>query len=502
MRKTKLIIIGLMIYMLIGTLCCFGATKKTVAEAEIINAGDLLISKKILKNSVTKTGYNFDYIFQHVDDFVKESDYAVINMETSIGKKSMGYCGFPRFNTPEAIVKSAKNAGFDMFLNASNHSFDLGYDAHMYKVSVLKKNKVDYIGIRSNESEALHKLVEVNGIKIGMLNYTKESWVSTKDKVVLNRFKTNGVWEDVIVDKKAVPLIGSYNKRYLEAFYDDLRYQITELKNKGADIIVVYPHWGTQYEIGIAKAEDELAQKMCDMGEDVIVGGHPHVVEPVKVYTSKVSGKTTVCIHSMGNFVSSMNPTDKSIQYARYTRDGALFKFTVKKYSEGTACVSSVDVLPIYVYKNTKNKYKVIPLDPSKNWNKYDIGRYSQKMAGYYSYHRTKKLVNPGIKKYNGMPKIVKQPQSLTKNVGDTAVYKVSSVGNKLNCQWHYSKDNGATWQNVTVSGCKTNTLKIAVAEKKDGWLFRCRVKNVTGAVCSQPAKLTVIQPETEVETE
>lgn len=367
MKKYCLIILLILICFFAYPSDSFAATKKVVSTAKITNGGDLLISKAILNNSKSGSTYNFDYIFQYVDNYIKDYDYAVINLETSIGGKSLGYCGFPRFNTPESIVTSAKKAGYDMFLNASNHSYDLGYNALLYKIKVLNSKKVDFIGIRNNESKALHKVVTVNGIKIGMLNYTRESWISTENRIVLNRYKsgTTGQYIDVVVDDKAASLIGRYHKNKRNEFYSLLENDIKNLKNQGAEIIVVYPHWGTQYNIGIDSLEDNMAQKMCDLGVDVIVGGHPHVVEPVKVYTSKVSGKTTVCIHSMGNFVSSMSPTNKKINNARYTRDGALFNFTIKKYSDGSIAVTNAKVLPIYVYKNTKNKYIVVPLDRS-----------------------------------------------------------------------------------------------------------------------------------------
>lgn len=494
MKKIVLMILCVVVCLASMPTVCFAAPKKVVAQANVVNGGDLLISKGILDNSKTASGYNFDYIFQHVDDYVKAADYAVINLETSIGGKKIGYSGFPRFNTPESIVTSAKKAGFDMFLNASNHSYDLGYNALLYKINVLNNKGVDFIGIRKDTTKALHKVVNINGIKVGMLNYTKESWISTEDRVVLNRFRSgaDGEWEDVIVDKKAAALIGRYHKNKKDEFYQCLEKDITKLKNKGAELIVVYPHWGTQYHIGIEKLEDDMAQKMCDMGVDVIVGGHPHVVEPVKVYTSEVSGKTMVCIHSTGNFVSSMSPTTKKYDNARYTRDGALFSFTIKKYSDGSVAVTDAEVLPIYVYKNTKKKYMVIPLEKGKDWSKYGIAKYAKKKAGYYSYHRTKNLTDEGINQFNAMPKISKQPVSCKVKTGKNAVYSISAVGKNLKYQWQYSTDNGTTWKKVIIDGYNTPKLTIKAADFKNGRLFRCRVKNGAGIVFSKPAKITV----------
>jgi len=470
-------------------------SNKVVSTAEVISGGDLLISKSILSGAKTKTGvYDFEYIFDYVDDYIKDADYAVVNLETSIAGKSKGYCGFPRFNTPESIIPAAKKAGFDMFLTASNHSYDCGYNALLNKINCLKKYNVNYIGTRYSTNQYFHKIVNVNGINIGMLNYTRETGASTKKKVILNSTGTgpNGTREYVIVDKKGQKRIASYNEKYLDEFYATLKNDIATLKKRGADIIVAYPHWGREYNTGYDPMEDEIAQKMCDYGVDVIIGGHPHVVEPVKVYTSSVSGKTTVCIHSTGNFVSSMRGTNKKLDYVE---DGALFKYTVKKYADGTVAVTSASVLPIWVKKTpNQKKYTVIPLDKSVDWKKsFNVSNYSTKVSsGYQSYKRTTGLVSAGLKLFNKMPKIAKQPKASSVKAKKTAVFSVKAVGNGVKYQWQYSSDGGKTWKNS--SGKGNSSFKLSVVTKKNysGRYYRCRVKTSAGTVYSKKAKLTV----------
>lgn len=494
MKIKRCVLISIMIFLFACTVTSFAANKTVQAKAEVISGGDLLISSTILKYSKTSNGYDFNYIFKYVDDYVKAADYAVINLETSIAGSKLAYCGFPRFNTPESIINAAKNAGFDMFLTASNHSYDLGYDALRYRVDVLNEKGVNYIGTRKYSTNSLHKVVNVNGIKIGMMNYARESGYSTKNKVILNRTKSGpgGAYESVVVDKKGQKLISLYNENYLNEFYKKLSSDITELKNKGAQIIVVYPHWGAEYVIGYDKMEDKIAQKMCDLGVDVIIGGHPHVVEPVKVYTSKVSGKTTVCLHSMGNFVSSMGPHQTHKNNAEYTKDGVLFTFTAKKYSDGNAAVTRVSVLPIYTNQAPGNKYTAVPLDRTKNWNNFGIYQYSSKGEGYKSYHRTMNLVSDGINKYNKMPKIYKQPGYNKIKAGKSATYRVAAAGNNLKYQWQYTKDGGKSWKNSTGKGNKTAKLTVKVKKAFNGRFYRCKVSNGTGTVFSKKAKLTV----------
>ena len=490
MNKVRLVLICALIYIIAGSVCVFAGDKTVVSEADVVSGGDLLISSEMLKNSKTKSGYNFNYIFKHVDEYVKEADYAVVNLETSIGGKALGYRGFPRFNTPASIVTAADKAGFDMFLTASNHSYDLGYNAVKYRLSVLENKGLDYIGTRKNSSKSFHKVINVNGIKIGMLNYTQEAPTSTKYRTVYNYIASRG-GEEVVAGSSGKKLISSYNKKYLGAFYTKAKQDIKTLRNKGADIIVVYPHWGSEYNIGFNDIEDQIAQKMCDYGADVIIGAHPHVVEPTKVYTSKISGKTTICLHSMGNFVSNMGAWQKEKTNAPYTQDGALFKYTVKKYSDGTVAVTSADVLPLYVYRNN-GKNIVIPLDRNVNWNKFGIKKYSSKGNGYKSYHRTMNLVKSGLKKFNAMPKISKQPYYRTKKAGDTASFTVAAAGKNLKYQWQYSADGGKTWKNSAGAGNKTEKLTIGVKKQYSGRYYRCRVKNGTGTVYSKKAKLSV----------
>lgn len=491
MKKRRILLIAVVVYLIACTVISFGADKKVVSQAEIVSGGDLLISEQMLNNSKTKDGYNFNYIFKHVDEYVQAADYAVVNLETSIGGKALGYCGFPRFNTPASIVTAAKNAGFDMFLTSSNHSYDLGYEPVKYRISVLEDKAVDFIGTRKDTSKPFHKVITVNGIKIGMMNYTKESWTSTKDRVVLNITGKGSNRHEVVVDSKGKKLIASYNEKYLNEFYANVKKNISTLKKKGAEVIVLYPHWGSEYNIGIDDMEDTIAQKLCDLGVDVIIGGHPHVVEPVKVYTSKKSGKTTICLHSMGNFVSNMGAYQTEKENAPYTQDGALFKYIVKKYSDGTVAVTKADVLPLYVFRNN-GKNIVIPLDINVKWSKFGIANYSAKKNGYKSYHRTNNLVSKGLKKYNNMPKIYKQPNSIKAKAGKAVSYRIAVSGNNLKYQWQYSSDGGKTWDNSKKTGNKTNKITLKATKPSNGVRYRCRVKNGTGTVFSRTVKLTV----------
>ena len=129
MNRVRCVLISLVIFIFAGCTVSFAADRTVVSEAEVVSGGDLLISREMLENTKKGNTYDFSYIFKYVDEYIEEADYAVVNLETSIGGKALGYSGFPWFNTPESIVTAAENAGFDMFLTASNHSYDQGYKA-------------------------------------------------------------------------------------------------------------------------------------------------------------------------------------------------------------------------------------------------------------------------------------------------------------------------------------------------------------------------------------
>lgn len=392
--KKKLIFMVLIVCFLLGTFIGFSKSDKD--QITIVSGGDLLISQSILKASVKgNDNYDFDDIFKEIKGYIQDADCAVLNLETSIGGDIVEYQGFPRFNTPEVVLDASKKAGFDLFLTASNHSYDLGYPGLITKLDELEKRDMQYVGTRKDSKDQLHKVIDVHGFKIGILNYTKESSDSSEDNIVLNMIRGDkpGTYSDIIrVDDKGKDLIARFNYSKLDDFYEVLEQDIEFLKEKGAEIIVAYPHWGSEYLIEASDENKQIAQKMCDLGVDVIIGGHPHVVQPTEVLESSISGKKTICIYSMGNFVSSMHRYQDKPN-AEYVEDGALFSFTVKRNSSGQAEVVSSDVLPLWVERKDE-KFVVIPLDPENKvdgWNKNHEN----------SYNRTMGLVAKGLDEFN-----------------------------------------------------------------------------------------------------
>lgn len=395
------------------TVGCSKAEKKLVSKATVVSAGDLLISARICKNSLDDKGnYNFDYIFENMGSFVSDADYAVVNLETCIAGEEMGYSGFPRFNTPQTIIDAAKKCGFDMFLTASNHTYDMGTPAISHKIDCLNQAGVDYVGTsKSADEENNYTIVNVNGIKIGMFNWTKESPASVKGNRLIN---------GIDVPEDAIGLISTFNYKELKSFYQSVREDIKQMRAEGVDVITAYPHWGREYitksYINAAASEktdreQRIAKKLCELGVDVIIGGHPHVVQPVEVIEA-ANGNRAVCIYSTGNFISSMTENMGKTSHDEYTEDGVLFKYEVRKYDDGSCEVSSVDALPLWVNRvwvDGKRHYTTLPL-PDISACENIPGKYNnstENTGALQSYKRSHSLVDKGIKTYNSGKKIV-----------------------------------------------------------------------------------------------
>lgn len=327
------------------------------ATATIASTGDLLFHNRVIESGYNKeTGeYNYDSIYAYISSYVQSADYAVANMEGTLCGLDNGfkYSGYPGFNTPDAAIDAVKAAGFDMLLTANNHTYDTGTKGFHRTQEVIASRELDYIGTRPNEEASTYIVKDINGIKVGMVCYTYET-----QKVSDTRKSLNGI----PMSSKDSSLISSFHHRYLEDFYTQLAGELEAMKAEGADITVVYIHWGTEYVTTPNATQKKIAQALCDMGVDVIVGGHPHVIQPIEMLTSQADpNHATVCLYSMGNAVSNIR---KSTTRPVHTEDGMLFSFTLAKYSDGSVVLESVDVLPTWVNRlENPDSFPIIPLD-------------------------------------------------------------------------------------------------------------------------------------------
>ena len=168
---------------------------------------------------------------------------------------------------------------------------------------------------------------------------------------------------------------------------------------------MMFIHWGTEYQLTENATQQQIAQRLCDMGFDVIVGGHPHVVEPVDLLESTVDpDHKTVVIYSMGNAVSNQRTGISNLFPTGYTEDGVLFTVTFEKYSDGTVYVAQTDVMPTWVNMssvNGKKEYNILPLDDSRRDQWQSLYNLTDALFGSAekSYDRTMSIVGEGLTK-------------------------------------------------------------------------------------------------------
>lgn len=362
-----------------------------VSTASIGSMGDLLIHSPILRAfcDTSSNSYNFEKIFTHIDPYIKELDYAAIDLEGSLAGSN--FSGYPLFRCPDNMIDSAKNCGFKLFLTANNHSNDAGKNGFMRTLDILREKNVDYIGTRSNVSDKKYIIRDINGIRIGMVNYT---YGTISDNGIAS---VNGI----PLSNETTPLINVFDYTKLDDFYNQQENLIKQMKEDDAHAIVYFMHWGSEYQTKENSFQQSIAKKLADLGVDVIIGGHPHVVQPMDVIHSDVSGKDTICIYSVGNAVSNQRKSLMDLKTG-HTEDGVLFKCTFTKLSDNKVLLTSVDALPTWVNlytNNGKRVYQIIPLDKQKNWvTQFGLSSESLSMA-QKSYDRTMNIISTGLNK-------------------------------------------------------------------------------------------------------
>lgn len=363
-----------------------------VAKAHVGVTGDMLIHESLYaENAYQGNGvYNFDGSFQKIAAYYSSFDYMVANLEVTLAGAERGYSSYPIFNCPDALIDSLKSAGVDMLLTANNHSYDTGSFGYHRTLRVLQEKGMPHLGTQDSAEEQKFLVTNVNGIKIGQACYTYETPSSNGRKAL------NGI--PVSVEDGA--LLNSFNYGDLESFYQNAAATLEQMKEMGAQITVFYMHWGTEYKFKENSYQDAMAQRLADLGVDIIVGGHPHVVQPFETITGK-SGNETVCIYSLGNAISNQRQQYMVSEPTGHTEDGMIFSFELEKWSDGTVKISDVSVLPTWVYMyrvSGKRFYEILPLDPRvSDWSLLGIDDLA---SAKKSYNRTMEIVGEGLNAY------------------------------------------------------------------------------------------------------
>ena len=338
--------------------------------------GDIMCHNTIFNdafNSSTES-YDFSYIFENIKYYIQTADIAVGNLETTFAGNSKKYSGYPTFNTPEQLAYNLKKVGFDVVSTANNHCYDSGYKGIESTIDYLDDADISHTGtFKSEESQNTILIKNVKGIKIAFLSFT---------------YGTNGI---------PVPSDKSYSVNLIDNKL--ITNQLNLAKEQKPDLICVSMHWGTEYQTSPNSEQTSLANFLFENGADIIIGNHPHVIQPMEkreITLSDGSTKDGFIVYSLGNFLADQNKT--------YTRDSAILKLNITKSADGKISMNSATYTPIYTYKDTSlasQKFKIIDLkDVTSAYNAGYTNGYSEKAYKTFSTEldNIKKLLGEEIK--------------------------------------------------------------------------------------------------------
>ncbi|MCF0142410.1 MAG: CapA family protein [Parasporobacterium sp.] len=346
--------------------------------ASIGATGDILLHDSVLAGANYGDYYDFSGQFAAAAPYWSQYDIMVANLEVTCGGPETGeYRGYPTFNAPDQIVTDLKNAGVDCLLTCNNHAYDTGEYGFYRTLDVISENGLDYLGTRKNTDESYVRIKDVNGIKIGMVAYTYDTREYPDEQKSLN---------GNVLSDEASDCVNSFCYSDKEAFYAKAAEAAAEMTNAGCDVKVFFIHWGYEYMDYPAEDQQEMAQRVADLGADIIIGGHPHVIQEFATLDRADGGKT-YCLYSMGNTLSAqrralMNEDD----YRGYTEDGLVFSVSYVKFNNGKVKLKEVSVLPMWVEERSEIGYAVVTMDsnePVGNWPAYDT------YSAMESYNRT-----------------------------------------------------------------------------------------------------------------
>lgn len=308
-------------------------------QVTLLAVGDNLIHIEVVQSGKQEDGtYSFDHLYDEIKDEIMAADIAVINQETILGGKALNYSGYPAFNSPTEIGDSLVEAGFDVMLHATNHTMDKGlkgvnntfehWDTYP-DITILGINKTE-------EDRSKIPIVEINGIRIAMLNYTYG----------LNGYKVpNGM----------PYLVNMLDRKEMEK---DIKKAHEE-----ADFVIVYPHWGTEYVYKPIESQKDLVDFFYELGVDLIIGSHPHVLQPVEWITSASEHKMLV-YYSLGNFLSYQKEPARML--------GGIAHVTITKDDTDTY-ISDAAITPIVTH------YEHGPAD--YNYGIYKLSEYNSELG-------------------------------------------------------------------------------------------------------------------------
>lgn len=292
-------------------------------DINLMAVGDNLIHMGIVYTGKKQDGtYDYSFLYEGIAEFLEAAEVKIINQETILGGNELGFSGYPKFNSPTEVGDATVAAGFNVVLQASNHSADQGITGIQNCVNYWEKYpEVLMTGISIAEepdpgvsdSEILMTegsdlkepvqdipLITIDDVTFAVLNYTYGPNAETIPKSIRGNLNILCDWDE------------NTGRLDFTTIHPDVLTDIQKAKEI-ADVVIVFPHWGTEYSMTPSRYQRQFAEQMTEAGADLIIGTHPHVIQPVEWIESE-NGNRALCYYSLGNYVSTQKKAESMLE--------------------------------------------------------------------------------------------------------------------------------------------------------------------------------------------
>lgn len=365
--------------------------------ASILTGGDIIMHDPFLtSNYYLREDGTFDYnsIFKYIKGHYNTADLTILNLESTISDGN--YKGYPRFRAPAAIATALAQNGTDICQLANNHIYDNSDAGFNMTVNAVEANSMLYMGVRKSVSEKTYMIQEINGIKIGFFNYVFNTGAKEGKDISINSIPVNNA---------TAPLINTFNYGNTQKLYNEIQTGLTEMKEAGVEYTIAYIHWGVEYETTENARQQKIAQQLCELGIDALIGGHPHVIQPVDLLTNTAGDHQMLCVYSLGNHLSNQyRERMVTTKPTGHTEDGLMVNLILEKADDGTVSLVKADFIPTWVYRTPNEpdegnpEFFIMPLDnPEKLLKDVDLPELAKDVEE--SLQRTNEIIGAGVEK-------------------------------------------------------------------------------------------------------
>ncbi|MGP4072270.1 CapA family protein [Piscibacillus sp. B03] len=300
-----------------------------MSTIKLVATGDVLLHDRIYNISKTSDGkYDFRDKLKPAKNILSSGDISIVNLESLVAGEEMGLSSFPEFNNPVELAENLKEFGTDIVSNSNNHTMDLGEAGVLKSLENLEKINLEYVGSHKSKKDAKrHRIIERKGIKVGFLSYTA---------VTLGKNPPKG--KNYLLNR-----IVKGQTKFVRQAIERLK------KEENPDVVVVSLHYGREYPLLPVSSQKEISASVSDAGADIIIGHHPHVLQPAE-WIINSRGKKTFCIYSLGNFYSG--------QKGLYRQIGGALSLDIEK-KQGQINIKNPELKLTFVDANKKAGYQM-----------------------------------------------------------------------------------------------------------------------------------------------